>query len=93
MDGQLFVVKRGVNIRKSKHSSFVLCKDCDKCIRSNIRPTKAIANGFFFGSPPKELTELRECELAMVATVKSFAALLLLEVATASLKELQDILK
>ena len=61
--------KRGVNIRKNRNSTFVLCKDCDKCMRSKNRPTKAIANGFAFGSPPKELTELRECELAMVTTV------------------------
>ena len=64
--------KRGICIMKNKHTSFVLCSECHSCIRKNKRPTKAIANGFFSGTPPKELTDLRESEIAMLTTVKTF---------------------
>ena len=64
--------KRGICVKKNRHNNFVLCKECDRCCRADKRPTKGIANGFFFGTSPKELTELRECELAMITTVKTF---------------------
>ena len=71
MDDCLFS-KRGICIKQNRNNKFVVCSDCDKCLSKNQRPVKAIANGFFFGTPPKELTDLRESELAMITTVKTF---------------------
>ena len=61
--------KRGIFIRKK---GFILCNNCRACLLKNNKPRKSIVNGFWFGSPPKELLDLNEAELAMITPTKSF---------------------
>ena len=57
MDQCLFS-KRGICIKQNRNNKFVVCEDCFKCLKSKKHPAKGIANGFYFGIAPKELTDL-----------------------------------
>ena len=44
---QCLLSKRGMCIKKNRHNNFVVCSECDSCLKSNKRPAKGIAHGFF----------------------------------------------
>jgi len=47
--------------------SFLVCNMCKKSLMSNTMPKWAIANGYFFGTPPRCITDLTEMERALKA--------------------------
>jgi hypothetical protein len=47
------------------------CSDCMKSLLGGEKPKHAISNGFYFGYPPKCLTELSEVEMAFLTPVKT----------------------
>ena len=70
---ELLLSPRAPFINRSNNSSgFCCCRSCEYGVYKNQMPKFAIANGFFFGTPPKELTELNQMELAMLTPVKAW---------------------
>ena len=64
---------RGIFIEKSsRKKGFLVCRICHLNIGKSRFPSISIANGFFFGSPPAELTELTESEMAVLTPVTTF---------------------
>ena len=67
---------RGIFIQRSARvKGFVLCHACQSDVRRATVPTKAIINGFFFGSPPPVLTDLNDDEIAVLTPVDCFQIL------------------
>jgi len=58
--------------RNGPYDSLIICKDCKRDIERGVMPKWAIANGYFFGTPPKCISELTEIERAFITPVKSF---------------------
>ena len=56
----------------SKPVGLIACKYCFTSLRNGHIPKFAISNGFFFGTPPKELLELNDVELAFISPVKAY---------------------
>ena len=64
---------RGIFIQRSARvKGFLLCHACQADVRRATIPTKAIVNGFFFGTPPPVLTELSDGEMAVLTPVTAF---------------------
>ena len=58
--------------RYGRCDSFLICKECKSHILKDQMPDWAIANGYFFGTPPKCITELTDIERAFITPVKAF---------------------
>ena len=59
---------------RRRATGYTACKNCkDSLLSSNDcnMPRHAIANNYFFGTPPPELTDLTDVELAMLSPVKT----------------------
>ena len=57
---------------RGQYDSLLICKDCKKDLENGIMPKWAIANGYFFGTPPSCITELTDVERAFITPVKVF---------------------
>ena len=55
-----------------KNAGVIVCKYCYSSLRAGHLPKFSICNGFFFGTPPKELAELNDVELAFISPVKAY---------------------
>ena len=53
-------------------SRMSVCKACKKSLQQEQMPRFAIANGYFFGTSPKCLSELTDIERAWITPVKTF---------------------
>ena len=58
--------------RTGRPDSFLICKECKADLGEGKMPKWAIANGYFFGTPPLCLTELTDVERAFITPVKAF---------------------
>ena len=54
------------------HSGLCICRCCKKALNAKCMPEFAISNNYAFGTPPAELTDLTEVELALLTPVKCY---------------------
>jgi AAA domain/Helitron helicase-like domain at N-terminus len=53
-------------------TGLLICKSCHRGVKTKRMPKYAIANNFYFGTPPSCLLELSEVELALITPMRTF---------------------
>jgi hypothetical protein len=64
--------KRAIYCKNGSKTGFVVCNECRNHVRKDRFPRRSIANGFYFGTAPKELSDLWQSELAVLTPSSCF---------------------